>query len=824
MLKLIVHSLDKSEEFVFERSPRIIIGHLGEKDVDVGLSDKSVTPHHLTIEYIDGEYYLFNTANDPFAAVGNNPFGKRKLLDNDLLTVGQSSILVHITHEDIANAKEASSSVSEDELSTIIDQAILSKASLLPQNDLEEDVRLSSLERELEELEELSYTSLHGEEPTKLKTEPLEIDEIDALVREVEALEWEEVQELSTYSEKAPISEQIHSRPPSPYSTGAVPSKFSEPTLEDMYEPVAPSKEKKEEEPETKKKVPSETKPTIFRINWKWWLVLLGVALLLAFFLIGGFYSHMREKHRIEEIHAAQEVADIAMALTYAKVYQIKPQNQNWSNPVFLKKNLGAILSPRYQMLARIDAQGQFSNSPYLLRIYPNHDLSQFLVIAQPAPSPFQSLFPRTTIVVDSREMELRKLKDLRELNRLIANAKSFDYLDSETSSAIIKEGELIPLNSLTLTDHKLGFSPPRSLAFLRPGAENRIYNAPRYYLFGERILNQMIALESDEYAQGALPALQQDLKELERLPNLVLYSTSGMTKAAQAQRILASIAPNSELLVGYLKVNPEGKVLSSQLLMKHAVTTSQPSRWMRSESDLALLTPNTEVKSEDLSTERFKRELNAIKTAREQVLSPLVEQITTLLNKELTEPLEDFSERFYALSDVLIKASNEQTIESSQQLRHLLTFYSDEPMEGLIKLTDAAGLHSLLANVSAPLPAFRSTIPELKQRLAAISQATSLESLDQAVQSTTLWLSLKHFPEPKVLASHQKQLYNAVIQKLSDFLFSSHAHLPSQAFVAANRSLLQAIFQHAWIKDEDTQDYFLEEFDLLVADNDKRP
>src|SRR5690606_8087270 len=98
----------------------------------------------------------------------------------------------------------------------------------------------------------------------------------------------------------------------------------------------------------------------------------------------------------------------------------------------------------------------------------------------QPAPNLMQWLVHKKTLVVDSSTMEMRKISDLKALNRLLANPDPLEGSNGEDIHHLIKEGGLMSLNSLAGHKNHWGFSPPKTLGFIRPGAENYIYNAPR--------------------------------------------------------------------------------------------------------------------------------------------------------------------------------------------------------------------------------------------------------------------------------------------------------------------------------------------------------
>lgn len=824
MFKVTIYSHGKNKEHTFAEKSRIVLGRAGAEGVDLALEGEQLAPQHLTIESNGNDFVLSNTSNDPFATLNGEPFGKRKLRDNDIIHVGQSTIRFQLIGKDgQTNENPASDQPLENILSSVIQSKSTNDFSIPFHNANVED-----FEKELERLEKLAYENEYKNGQLSYPQNDIELDEIESLVREVEAMEWEEVQALSVH--ETPKQSPAPHKAPSPYlnlNPAGADSFLSPKKSEFLRQKNESAAHDINNKPVSKPNEPSKPPktltppPHILRIHWKWWIVLSLLTLLLLFLLGGSFYYHMQDKRRLEETKAAQGVADIAMALMYARVNQIIPPNQNWSNPAYLKKNLGAVLSSKYQILATIDAHGQFSNSPYLLRIYPNKDLSQFIVIAQPAPSPLQSIFPRTTIIVDSKEMELRKLKDLRELNRVLATAKPFENFDTNTSSAIIKSGELIPLTSLTLSNSKLGFSPPRSLAVLRPGSDNRIYNAPRYYLFGERILNKIVTLENEGFDNSTASVVIQDLNELESLPNLVLYSTQGMTKALQAQRSLASISPESKLLVGYLKLNPEGKVLSSQLLMKHALNPS--SGWQKGRADTEVAMKDTKEalfhnESESTDQNKFQSALQSIQNGRKEKLSNSIQQIKSLLDAQITAPSTEFAHNYQVMNEELLQQLAAINEENSVQLRNLMRQFSDEPIEELLKKVQATGLKVLLIPSTTPDLNIKQLKEEFEVKLQSIKNAQSLESLEAAVQTASQWISLDTLQDPQLLSGFQKQIAEIVVQRLSDFLLSSQDNLPGNELVANKRVLLENVLSQAWIKDDEIKHYFLNEFDILSS------
>lgn len=370
---------------------------------------------------------------------------------------------------------------------------------------------------------------------------------------------------------------------------------------------------------------------TPFYKNFKMVFILAGMAIIFFTFIIGGLYTKATEHSLEEEIVAAEGISDIAMALMYAQVNHLKPKKHNWSDPDFIRNNLNAVITHDFPALSNIDSHGQFATTPYILRTYTNTDFSHFIVIAQPSPGMTQWLVPRTAIVIDSKLMQLRKIKDLRTLNRLLVNPTILDGEQAESVTALIKQGELIPMASLAARRTKQGFTPPKALALFYPGAENRIYNAPRYYQFGQSIVQR--ALRAEESNHHERIRLQQEMEILSLLPNMVLYSSNGMEVAMETQKRLTRIYPETKFISGYLKFNNKAHLISSNLLLDSDValnpTAQEEREWSVGHYNPLLQTDSTPKKMKV----RLQEMLAERRTALQPYLDKVVKAIGCCVN-----------------------------------------------------------------------------------------------------------------------------------------------------------------------------------------------
>lgn len=296
---------------------------------------------------------------------------------------------------------------------------------------------------------------------------------------------------------------------------------------------------------------------------------------LMTFFLVFGIiavesYLRAGERSDKDELKAAESLSDIAMSLTYAQFYHISPQKHNWSDPIFIQNNLLATLPTGSSAGTVLNSQGEFTSCLYFLRVYTSNDLSRFLVVAHPTPSLIHWLIPKSALVVDSNSMEIRRIRNVKGLNRLLANLNTLDGLSLAQITDLVKKEEIIPLSYIAKMANKPEFQPPRVLAFLRPGAENLIYNAPRYHPFGDALLKKASEFASIHTSSHELAMLQAELEILKKYPNLILYTTKSIEEANVAINALKKIGPHKKYLLATVKYDNMGQFRSSKIIMDH--------------------------------------------------------------------------------------------------------------------------------------------------------------------------------------------------------------------------------------------------------------
>lgn len=800
MIKLIITS-DNATAVTrrFDQSS-IIIGGEHALHADLKLSGQSLHDRHIQItqqiENNKKKFFITNLANDPFVTLNNLPFGKQPVYGNDLIQVGDISIRFEYEAEQPEDLSDSKKSI---------------------QNPLDEE--LSS--RHVENLENMDLK--------KRKVPPSE-SMFTSMLGKGSSESYPFTQNISL-----PTFEKLNPTIGSSSSTSN--PKLS---LKDYYLSEYDDDETVTEMPRASLSKNIFT-PQLAK-SWRSFLTIFA-SFLGAMVLAGSLvYLWVSDQTEEEEMKAARGVADIAMSLTYAQLKHIQPQNQNWSYPEFIKNNLTAILAPKYISMAEVDGHGQFANCPYMLRIYTSNDLSQFLVIAQPAPSLLQWLIPKASIVVDSRVMEMRKINDLKALNRLIVNSNNLDGSTNEISN-LVKQGELIPLASLISKAENQGLAPPKALGLMRPGAENFIYNAPRYYLLGENILNTSMELVEKFAGMKEVNMLQQELASLQKFPDFVLYSSSGIQQALQAQRALTTLVPKDKFLIAYLQLNAHGKIANTHLLMddnSSDVALVDKSKGILNDAiERSITTPNfapdstyplyPESSSDaplqyngsyDIDTEDpLFMQLKAISSFRQSILKPVSDEIIDLLRKHTLMAQPDFDQHFAKLQQRYIETDREQQTKIFKKFIAITHENAYLPAAKFLEFIQASDLKVLfqkyLSSLRQQYPDHQISDEQVEKQLKQIQESKTWQDLELYVSQASQLLQFDRMSDEVRLVAFQNTTRSIVTQKLNQFILSSTEALPADAFAPDYLQTLTNILKSVWITDPDTHDFYIAEFEL---------
>ena len=648
---------------------------------------------------------------------------------------------------------------------------------------------------------------------------------------------------------------------------------FTELTQQKMPEPPAPQQRRSmkddsslETEEDTSKKNSVSSLQSV-GFSTKALFTAIGAFILLMGIVFGCFYIAVTGHNEEKEIKAAQAVADVAMALNFAQINHAKAQNQNWSNPDFLKHNLAGVLASAYAPLAKVDSHGQLLSTSYILRIYTgSDDLKHFLIIAQPNPGILQWLVPKAAITVDSSFMELRKITDLKTLNRLLVNA-TLDTSNSADIANFVRLGELVPLVELKKYHPHTGFDIPKYLSFIHPGAENLIYNGTRYFPLGEALMRKAIAIYENEEYSNDVPALIDEINRFTRFPNLVLYSSDGIQVAQRGQKALAAFFPQYKFLHAYLQFNSQNFATNSYLLMDESteelrilgenIEETQPKELEPVDSkEIAIGDNKDEMEMESpiwdepgLANEFYWKEINrlasylenkekatAIKATSPSIndkeidrYHPLYYKLKALAHarEKSLKLINDGIDREWGNSYKVarLREAYSQMIDDQQDqivkgICALQKEYASMPLTKFMTYIRAAGLRPFIQeNLRRQLNDINhAPFPEesMNTSIEKIRRSTNFQDLEKHLHETSLLLNLENFPDPALFITYQNEIHSTVIHKLDTFLLSSSS--PQATFHSQDRAAIAKILKSAWITDQEEISQYLKEFDLLVA------
>lgn len=792
MIRLTLNAHSDPEIHLFNKST-ILIGS-ESNHADLVLSHPDIQSIHLKIIEQNGLPYLINYVNDPFVTLNENAFGKKMLQSGDVISLHQMTLLFE--NLDTVPSSGTDEIKKEDRIS--LSGSEIEK----PSTDTSQ---LTPLPSSTEGIDFTSVSLPFEKEVIGLGEEELQQASLDEYLKELESLSQPAV---------APPAAPLKEKEERKRTTASLKDDYLRDLDDDNHtQGQGPFGQFKE--------------PSHLYQAWKW--ILLFIFSLIAISGVVGtvIYFTVSDKAEAQETKAAQAVADITMALTHAHLNHLKPHNQNWSDSDFLKSNLQAILPETASYATQIDAQGQFNSCPYSLRIYTNSDLSHFLLIAQPAPSLLNWLIPQSLIVVDSHLMELRVLKDVRSLNRLLANPEPLDGPSGKEITSLIKQSGLLRLAALASDSGQEDFSPPKNLAWVKPGAENLIYNAPRYYRLGHHIIQKAMTLSTSKGSSQEVALLKQDVEDLSCFHSFTLYSDQGKKSAMLVRQGLMLFAPSDKVLFGYLLFNAQGKIHQGHLLKDEEELKESSVVNVPKENDLVAFQGSTETAKEESSKKNLERaavdanhpiyiQLQSLVLMRETELKPLAISLNNLVNQELLMPRAQFQMEFQNLSHtyLLANAKHKQTIkETIDALYHQ---YEEIPIHQFLSFIKALNLEQLIQQEDHSITVIDENCQQnMELLLTYIENSKSLVELDNLVHIASTWLNFDYIKEPNELMKYQNLLRNQLLEQLERYLLLQKKHV---VLKADDKEILQHILSQERLIKPEEKEFFLEEFDENIA------
>lgn len=644
----------------------LVIGSISDGDVDVLLALQDIQEEHVRVDYKNNSYYIHNVANDPFVTLNGMPFGKRRLNVGDRLAIHSVEIFFDFLGQadEPSTEKEVTEALpipSAQPLREIVENKILEKSHHI------QEVRP---EPEKETITEDEYKQSFPEPPPLFDLEKeeeeendseLDISEIESLLEEAERLESifndSDVKQSNEVKKLFEDAEEVNSKPL--HSILEDEADLSDQENDDLLQNNHPLHSKKNDL-ESSLNLTEEVKP-----KKKIGLWLLFIALLFAFLLILAAVELTSNPTRSQIINAAQTGADTSMSLLNAKLQHIKPHNQNWSDPNFLKDSLNTILSSRYQPFLDFDAKGALTESRYILRLYNTRDLSRFLVVLHPSSSIINWLSPNKAVLIDSQNMQIRLFSDFKPLQKILTSSLTLDSVDQELLTNLISQGDILPLEELIKDGDYPEFKVPAKLAALNPGAEDIIYNAPRYFKLTAPIADEAAEIGLELENSPVLNGLTEQLTTLAQLPKLVIYSTEGLHGATMAQKGISAAGFNNRFPISYVIFDSKSKsgletVIIPELPepeIKEIADAQEDNRDPVFIDSIEALYEHP-VNYQDLSpaeSERLER------------LKPVKNAMIDLISAHSIAPVENFYDRIQALLESYEALDNELVAEANE-------------------------------------------------------------------------------------------------------------------------------------------------------------
>ena len=417
--------------------------------------------------------------------------------------------------------------------------------------------------------------------------------------------------------------------------------------------------------------------------------------------------------------------------------------------------------------------------------------------------------------------MELRRTKNVKDLNRLLANMDSFEGSRAQEISSLIRQENLISLTKLVTKGGNKGFAVPYRIATDHPGSENFIYNAPRYYPVGEAILNQAMHLLEIHGNSKEVAQLKAQIDFVSQLTNFVFYSSKGEEGAIEGLKALTTLSPERDYLIGYVKLNEAGLIENALLIddeAKYLALATPQIAVQPSEKSLPLLEIVKETKKNPIDSADYNHplflKLKAVMNARQQNLNPLTEELIDKLKKQGQQPQSNFLPAFQEKLLKFEQENNEQQKKIIQEMTLLNQKFSSLPFAEFLVYVKAAGMLPLLEEVQKLQGKHIISKGEFENYLVEIQEANQLQKLDQVVSELSNMLSLKNIPDYEMLILYQNAVSYHTLQKLSYFLLTPTENSEQ----VDNRDLILHILKTSWISDPDVVEFFLNEYDLSAS------
>jgi hypothetical protein len=566
-------------------------------------------------------------------------------------------------------------------------------------------------------------------------------------------------------------------------------------------------------------------------------LVYIAAALLLVCLSLYSYTNMVKKSNFIEEKLASQVLCDLSMALSHALLTQQEAPNNNWSDTNFWEENLETTLSSRYRSLSKIDSSGKVLIDNYSLRVVSSEDHMRFLVYATPQSNFSQWMIPKKTLFLDSKDMKLYKTPSKKAV---LTEVNKFSKLASEGISltALKNQSNILPLVAISLNEQD-AFTPPKNLGEQRPGADNYVYNAPRYYKFSRSLIKATMQVGKNINKQKDVSYLLQLSRLYSNFDDLILYSPYGEEMATHVKVTMIENLPSIPFLFAFINFDQDtGDITESQLtntspiiaqsmLSSYEIGLRQQvhnfSDRLEAESDL---TDPYAILEEDVNNYQHPLfvQFSSLAREREKALKQASQEIITLIESQNQQPIDEFDIEYKKLYDSYSIIESEQKDKISSTLSTLYEQWEskekgEEKDKMFIAFARAANLHNYLPHKLSVL-IFEDELPTQENGLGMamidrIGKSTNLFELEKELIDASSFAQTITSAEEKLI--FESGLRTKTLHKLSLFLLSPQGQASPTVFQSENRLILSSILNHAGISENEEKEFYLQEFDHLI-------
>ena len=557
--------------------------------------------------------------------------------------------------------------------------------------------------------------------------------------------------------------------------------------------------------------------------------IFMGLLTVSAYMFIGRLNAQ-------KEIVVAQSLADLAMSMIHKKLYDpMGPTDVR--SPLFMERHISPVLALGYLETSPLIEKTFFHDVDYQVSIHYNRDRTRFLLLAKPLKNWQQTLVPKVVLFVDSDLMDLRKGGSLELWNSVVKEDSSLEEIKEFEFSTLLSRGSVIHLAALDSGEGRDNrYTPPRGLEDLRFKAEDKIYNAPRYYPFTAAAMHMASRLSKVGGSAEDVNSFRKAVKVLSELEDLVFYSPDGLKEAKEGYKALQAYLPEYTPLLAYLFVDSETqKVTNARLLGEdelpedRAVPIVEGVLPAYDEEDSEQRRGFIEESIEHVTVDQdpLKESIFRIAEDRKAALEEINEEMDELIFKHNREGVANFGKKYLVLFDHYQSVDRDYQEGITAKLEELYEEYvqkdsKKDTVSTFMSLIEEAQLSAYLSKeLEDEIHNIQQTPiiqEDMEGYLNEIVESETLQELGLRVRRVVNLFSSGRVRDPGMLVSYRNQLRDKVLQRLGYFLLSSEATKTEMLLQKGNRDILNGILQDSEISKEDERNFYIQEFDALMT------